>query len=341
VLKALYDGGHTDPETSGLLAGRYKQKWEQSGYANRTFLQAAWEVYREVFERTHDSYPGINAAALALHVGEPEQGRRMAGDVLTSLDRTPVDEMDQWKLATTAEARLLIGHLDTAKRLYRKAVAKDPHAQRSIAVMRRQARLNLEALALPVDALDGILFVSKVVVFTGHTVDAPGRQPERFPDRKVPAVRHAIAKRLRTGGAGHGFSSAARGSDLLFLEELLKQGGRATVLLPFPKEDFARTSVGQGWDGRYGAVLRDPRVECAVLSPRLPSENEQPAAYAACNRQLQQDAMAYARMLDERPILLTVWNGDPTGDGAGGTADAVREWQAEGYPVEVIDLSRI
>jgi hypothetical protein len=63
-----------------------------------------------------------------------------------------------------------------------------------------------------------------------------------------------------------------------------------------------------------------------VLSNQLPPEEEQPDAYLACNRKLQEDAIAYARMLDEQPVLLTVWNGHP-GDGRGGTADAVREWQ--------------
>ena len=32
-----------------------------------------------------------------------------------------------------------------------------------------------------------------------------------------------------------------------------------------------------------------------------------------------------------------LWNGEP-GDGTGGTASAVAEWRARGYPVEVIDL---
>jgi hypothetical protein len=39
-------------------------------------------------------------------------------------------------------------------------------------------------------------------------------------------------------------------------------------------------------------------------------------------------------------LLITVWNGNP-GDGAGGTADAVRAWRDEGYTVEQIDISKL
>jgi hypothetical protein len=204
--------------------------------------------------------------------------------------------------------------------------------------MRRQARRNLEKLGLDRKVLDAILSVPCVAAFTGHMVDAPGRTPSRFPSNKVAAVRKAIAGCLKTHKVGFGFSSAARGSDLIFVEELKQIGGRLLVFLPFPRDQFKKTSVGYGWDQGFDRALKG--VEVKELSQELPPDDQQPAAYAECNRKILEEAVIKAKLLDEEPLLIAVWNGNP-GDGAGGTADAVRGWQNAGHPVEIIDISSL
>jgi hypothetical protein len=182
--------------------------------------------------------------------------------------------------------------------------------------------------------------VERVAAFTGHMVDSPGRTPPRFPPTKVEAVRVTIAEQLERLNVRYGFSSAARGSDLLFLEELLMRNGEAHVFLPFPKEDFARTSVGYGWDDRYYKLLHNNLLEITVLYDRLPSEEHQSAAYDRCNAEIQKAALACAQRTGTMPVLLTVWNGNP-GDGRGGTADAVHAWKRHGHEVVVIDISKL
>jgi hypothetical protein len=186
--------------------------------------------------------------------------------------------------------------------------------------------------------LDAVLDVPRVAAFTGHMVDAPGRATPRFPPDKVAAVRKAMAACLTKHEIGYGFSSAARGSDLIFIEELKKLNGRPMVFLPFPQDQFKKTSVGHGWDQGFDRALQG--VEVVQLSEKLPPEDQQPEAYAACNRKILEEAIAKAKLLDEEPLLIAVWNGNP-GDGTGGTADAVREWQNEGHPVEIIDISKL
>jgi len=179
-----------------------------------------------------------------------------------------------------------------------------------------------------------------VAAFTGHMVDAPGREKPRFPSTKVEAVRREIAKKLAAHDIRHGFSSAARGSDILFLEELLKRGGVPHIFIPFPATAFAQTSVGYGWDDRYWKVLRDPRVKLVEMADSLPPESDQSAGYDKCNVLVQEEAIRLAKSLGIKPILLAVWNGNP-GDGRGGTADAVRSWVRHGYPEITIDLSKL
>ena len=182
--------------------------------------------------------------------------------------------------------------------------------------------------------------IDRVAVFSGHMVDAPDPASPRFPVSKVDAVRRAIAEQLQRLNIKYGFSSAARGSDLLFVEELVKCSGHARVFLPFPKDDFARTSVGHGWDAMYYRLLKDPRVQVTILSESVPPQKDQSVAYDRCNAEIQRAAISCAQRVDPNPVLLTVWNGNP-GDGRGGTADAVRRWQQHGYEVVVIDISAL
>jgi len=186
--------------------------------------------------------------------------------------------------------------------------------------------------------MPSMLVIPRVAAFTGHMVDAPDRPTPRFPPEKVEAVRKAIAEQLRKRKIGYGFSSAARGSDLLFLEELGKMGGRARVFLPFPREEFKKTSVGYGWDDRFDKALNAHEV--VELSAQVPQADKQPEAYANCNRKILEEATTKAKALNEEPLLIAVWNGD-SGDGGGGTADVVREWKNEGHEVIIIDISKL
>ncbi len=178
----------------------------------------------------------------------------------------------------------------------------------------------------------------RVAAFTGHMVDAPDRPAPRFPPKKVEAVRKAIAEQLRKHKIGYGFSSAARGSDLLFLEEIAKIGGCARVFLPFPREAFKKTSVGYGWDDRFEKAMSTHEV--VELASEVPPADKQPEAYANCNRKIFEAAQAKAKLLHQKPVLIAVWNGNP-GDGAGGTGDAVRDWQKAGHEVGIIDISKL
>lgn len=338
LLRRLWDEGHFDAETGGILAGRHKQLWLERGASQD--LETAFDIYRTTYERTGNTYPGINAAAMALQLGRRGDAERLAAAVIAAMEKLPADERDAWGHATLGEAHLLAGDLPAAQRAYQAAVDASRGDDGSVAVMRRQARLDLDGLR---DALLATFRIPGVAAFTGHMTDAPGRAAPRFPEDKVGVVRHAIRDRLTAHQIGHGFSSLARGSDILFVQELLERGGNPTVILPFPAEDFFNTSVGEGWAAEYRALLDDDRVKSKlrVLLDEMPaSEEEQNAAYDACNAAVHRAAREHARRLDEDPVLVTVWNGDP-GDGPGGTADAVRAWQRAGLAVDRIDVSTL
>jgi hypothetical protein len=341
LLEPLFEHNEVNVETGGILGGIYKRMWQRTG--DRTYLMRSLDTYSVTYAATADWYVGINVASMALLLDHREDSLRSARAVRDQLQAVPEGQLDHWGRATLAESFLVLDDLASAARWYEKAAALAFRLPSDIATMRRQVRLLLPKLGRDANALDGSLPVPAVVAFSGHMTDAPDRAVPRFPESKTEAVRLRIRAWLRShGGRVHGVASAARGSDILFLEEVLASNGTATVVLPFPKDDFKKVSVGQGWDERFDAVLAHERVE--VLPPlleRMPVEAEQPAAFERCNLAIVDKAEGFGERFDDAaPTLLTVWNGSP-GDATGGTAHAVTLWRQRAHPSENIDLSQL
>ena len=329
ILKQLIREGANDEETWGMLGGRYKAEWRAS--RSEAALRASHATYREAFERTADSYNGINAAATALYLGDAVTSAALARQVEQHLPRT--EDMGHWELATLGEVLLLQNKLDEARPWYEAAVAKEPGRIQDIAVMRTQARLNLKHLGYPRHTLDRSLPVPGIVVYAGHMIDEDGRTPPRFPRGQVGAVRRAIRARLETLGQIQGFGTAAKGSDIIFLEEMVKRQIQPIAVMPFPEEVFRSMSVGPKWGERFDAI-RD-RVEIVVIDSEVPAPGEVSAVFERSNRVVQRLALAHARRLEEKPRLLVVWDGQP-GDGPGGTASMVEWWRDEGYREPIV-----
>lgn len=341
LLEPLFERHEIGAETGGILGGIYKRLWQRTG--DRAYLIKSSETYAVTYAATGDAYVGVNVASMGLLLDRGDDSRRVAATVRDALASRPEVELDHWERATLAEACLVLGDVDGAARWYEKAVAQGLTRPQDVAVMRRQARLLLGKHGRDPKALDGSLPVPAVVAFSGHMTDGPARDVPRFPEGKVDAVRREVSAWLRGhGGRIHAVSSAARGADLLFLEQVLTSMGTATVVLPFPAADFKKVSVSQGWDDRFDAALAHDRVE--VLPPLLataPSEGDQPSAFERCNLAIVDEAERLATLFDDAdPTLLTVWNGSQ-GDAPGGTAHAVSVWRERGHRAENIDLARL
>jgi hypothetical protein len=170
--------------------------------------------------------------------------------------------------------------------------------------------------------------------------DAADRTSPRFPESRVESVRARVRAVLELQSKPlHGVSSAARGGDLIFLEELLALGGSATILLPFPPAAFKETSVGIGWNERFERVLAAPRVEVPAppLATLPASSAVRDAAFEACNALIVQTLVELAALAhDEQPLFLAVFR-DTSSQNAGGTWDAIARWRRLGHAVEVID----
>jgi tetratricopeptide (TPR) repeat protein len=127
ILGELHELGEKDPETLGILARTWRDRYGVS--KDVLHLRKARNLYAEAFESApSDYYTGINAASNSVLLDELETAKRYAAAV-ERLVGTEARKNDYWATATVAEVQLLQGRFDRAAALYRAAVEDAPEAK--------------------------------------------------------------------------------------------------------------------------------------------------------------------------------------------------------------------
>ena len=159
----------------------------------------------------------------------------------------------------------------------------------------------------------------KVLLFSGHMIDAPGRKQPRFPADKEPLAAAAIAdtlNRLAAGADDLAICSGACGGDILFAEAALERRTRLELYSPFEEPTFLARSVDfadRDWRARYVALRS--RASLHVMPAERDPTPEGEGPYRSCNLWMLESASRFgAGKVD----FLCLWNGQQ-GDGPGGT----------------------
>src|SRR3954452_5867525 len=335
ILNTLVARNPSDRETLSILGRTYKDQWCVNP-DDEHYLRHAFDCYNRAFEvLPPDSYPGINAATIAFLLKEKEKAARIAKTVLEICQSQPDD---YWKHATVAEALVVLGDTEGAREAYRAAVATERDNLRAFSSTRKQARVLSRELFGNPNAFDDCFPIPKLVIFSGHMIDAPDRRTPRFPPSKEGEIKALLEKQLAAMNAGIGFSSAASGSDILFLEAMIARGGTIHLVLPWPAEEFVKTSVavaGNGdWTKRFEYVL-DRAASIRVLGQLYMPGSA--TGFEYCNLSMNGLARIFARSLDLDITPLAVWDGY-TG-APGGTGSFVRYWRNHGSSVKVVHIA--
>jgi hypothetical protein len=165
----------------------------------------------------------------------------------------------------------------------------------------------------------------KVLLFSGHMIDGPGRKEPRFPAAKEPVAADAIAKALDALDAGPGdlaICGAACGGDLLFAEASLERGLRLELYIPFEEREFLAASVdiaNADWRPRFFAAKSHASLHVTPdeLGPLPPGQD----AYERNNLWMLEAASRFGA---EKVEFICLWNGKG-GDGPGGTRHLMEE----------------
>ncbi len=342
LLKTLHEQGNLDGDTLGILARTYKDLWEhaRSPSIRARLLQRSERIYGMAYRlarRRHATddaiYTGVNAATLATLSGSTTRGRRLAREVATLCRRRLARGGDYWAKASLAEAILLTGDFAAAERIYRDAVAAGRGQYANILSTRRHARLILRHLGHAEHDLDGVFEFPGIAAFSGHMIDRPRRSRARFREADAPAIGRRLAAWVSANRIEVGYSGAASGSDILFIEALLARGAEANVVLPCAPERFVQESVkGDEWRARFARIIDGP-ARVTVLARDLPADATMLYEYA--NRVVAGLATLRARLVETQVRPLVVWDGQKSGR-YGGTDSFVELWRRRSIAPEVI-----
>jgi len=178
----------------------------------------------------------------------------------------------------------------------------------------------------------------RVIVFSGHIVDAVGRLDERFPMRCARKAADRIDDALvgiKAGAADLAITQGSAGGDILFVESCLAHNVPVQLLQPLPEGEFVERSIarmtdGAGWKRRYLAA-RPSLAGPPTSMPHAPGN-----VFERCNHWMLATARASGAPTIE---LMCLWNGAP--GNPGGTAhmaDLFREAQCAITWIDTRDL---
>jgi hypothetical protein len=196
----------------------------------------------------------------------------------------------------------------------------------------------------------------RVLLFTGHMIDAPGREHPRFPPDREAAARQAIGETVRrereSAGAvahdnahavAHGIAGGASGGDILFHEVCAELEIPTRLFLALPREQYLRASVqpaGPAWVERFERLRQDLPTRVLGDSEELPRWLRGKPDYNVWQRNnlwMLHNALAAG---GDNVTLVALWDGK-AGDGLGGTGDMVRSADERGAKTIILDTNTI
>jgi tetratricopeptide (TPR) repeat protein len=124
IVGELYEAKQRDPETLGIYARTWMDRYAKSGDVND--LRQSRDLYAEAFDIARDDYyTGINAAAKSVLLGTDADLVRAAkyADRVQEIVGTQPKAGDYWATATIAEVFLMQKNFSEAARCYEAAVA--------------------------------------------------------------------------------------------------------------------------------------------------------------------------------------------------------------------------
>ena len=201
----------------------------------------------------------------------------------------------------------------------------------------------------------------RVLLFTGHMMDAKGREKPRFPADKEDvarqAIREAVVKEMQANkGVVYGFAGGASGGDILFQEVCTELDIPTQLYLAIPPERYVVSSVqkgGEQWVKRfwklYNKHSEKKRVYVLSKATDVLDEREylpvwlrtKPDYNIWQRNNLWTLFNALAEGGAHNLTLLALWDGESTGDDPGGTSDLVGKVQERGAHTVILNTKEL
>jgi tetratricopeptide (TPR) repeat protein len=387
-FEAILEDEREDPETLAYVGRLEKDAWtaewrtpgrpasdmRQAAADADAWLRRAIDWYARAFSaQTSHYYSGVNALALAHLLLD------LTGGTLPSLDSeslagavrwaaTSAVEREQqkfWPLVTLGDLEVLVGDRPAVERAYRDAIAAAEKDRFALSSSREQLLL-LRDLGFRPDEVGAALALfdralakldppaqaftpGRVLLFSGHMIDAQGRPEPRFPPDREPIAAKAIEDeldRLKAGPGDLGLCGGACGGDLLFAEAILRRGAHLDIRIPFPEGEFFQRSVSfeksgpataDTWGSRFQAAKASGLTRVLVMPAELGPTPPDRDPYERLNLWQLYTALAHG---PDKVHAVLLWNRQG-GDGPGGTRHMHDEVSRRTGQVSVLDTRRL
>ena len=213
----------------------------ESGASRRKTATTASDLYESAYRRFGGHFACINAATMAAVAGDEVRAVSLAENARNLVDHPASDDVgaeeDYWRMATKAEAALILGDSEGAAEALRQAAARSEENLALRATTRRQLGFLSAELGTGPDLVN-FLPVPAVLRYTGHRFSDPG---QREGDLRV-----EIRATLDRLGGDIAYGALAYGADIIIAEEIQARGGESHVVLPCPLDEFVLLRASRG-----------------------------------------------------------------------------------------------
>lgn len=242
------------PDTLSLKGRLLKDRALRSGNPARgQLLEQAQDAYTRAAGDRRATYPLINAATIAFLNGRDDHARLLAARVLALLESGKHEpETRYWLGATSAEAQLLLGHIEASRAALEQAVGTAPDAWEDHAATLRQLKQILDRMGEPAGIFDH-LCPPPSLYFSG-IIGLPNDEENTL------QILEAALDEIRPGAV---FGALAAGADIVIAEMAMARGWQLHVVLPTAIDVFREASVAQfdaQWVERFDRLIDTAHV---------------------------------------------------------------------------------
>lgn len=341
LLRNLPDSENT--EIAGLKSRILKDMAINTADAEKSrelFFQAA-DLSLKIFEAKQQYYNGINAASCLFMADRKAQAQALVKNQVIPLCKKEKIS-DLWLTATLGECYLLLEDYAMAGKYYEQTVQTALSQGKMGNLASTLKQLYMLSGKIPAEKIQYVIsrmHLPQVAIFSGHMIDRPDRKTPRFPPYAEEQVRRDLAGIIRSQNIRIAFVSCACGGDILFIEEILKNGGECFILPPLPLDKTIKNSVdiipGADWKQRLEKIMENE--DCVMLEPESDEIGVEDDAmvYDFTNRVLLGLAINWAQRSFFPLCGIAVWNREKSGL-IGGTDSAVALWMDKKIPVKIV-----
>jgi class 3 adenylate cyclase len=298
------------------------------GLGRERFYTAA-VTYHKAYNHFGGHYSAINAATLYMLSGSASSAKALAE---VAIELAKQDSGPRFfPLATMSEAYLLLDKPIEAGAAIREAASFNQNNLLTRARMNRQLRLVCSYMGIDPQIVDPML-PETVLHYCGHIFD-----DHRPLDGTAEAgLQQRIDQVLADNHCVIAYGSLAAGSDILFAESVLAQGGELNVWLPFAVEAFCDISVrpaGEQWVARFHRCLAQANLVSFATESDFLGED---GLFKYCSEIAMGMALMRAESLQAKVIQAAIWD-RVVSDQQSSTYSNISKWQSLGHRSEVID----